>query len=337
MSKSKGEALFIYQQDNGILLARAAQFTNPVRVTELTSIPTHNFDGNPYSTIVGLDNAKKGFVEAHVVVSNQGFQHLAHQPDSISKSKSTEYIPSIVKDWIGNDDDDFFFQVVNWETGEIVPMEDPQQKLMLISGMKTKQLRLLQERVLEEDFYPRKIECSVILMLGLILKLRTAGMIKTPMLLLEIYNESGLLIIIPAEGKPLIRTIDSGEKAMYEQIKNELSLKDTSSARKLMYSSTIDLSDIGQKVINPVFKEIASIIGLFEVETGQSISQIIVSNLTPNQHWVAELLAHDLGMEIPELNLSELSTLLEIQFEDGVEWDMKDTRLLPLLAAMGVL
>jgi len=339
MSKSKGEALYIYQQENGVLLARAAHFNTPVRVTELLSIPTHEIHGNPLVSLSSIENGKKGkgFREAHIVISSDKFRHFFHEPESISKNKSADYIPTVVKEWLGNDKDDYFFQVLTWENGEIVAIEEPTQKLMLISGIKTKKLGELQAEILSSDFYPRKLECSVVLMLGLLRKMIATAKLKAPVIFLEIYEDSGLLAILPADGKPLLRTIDSGEKAMYQQIKNELSLKDTTSAQKLMFSSTIDLSDIGRQVINPIFKEIASIVGLFEVETGQSISQLMVSNLMPNQHWVAELLAKDLGMGLLEFNLKELAQMVDVQFEDGVEWNMRDNRILPLLAAMGVL
>ena len=337
MSKSKGDALFVYQQDTGFLLATANHFTNPVRISELTSVATHEISGNPYLAIKRDGGTKKGYTETHFVVSNREFLHYFHFPENISKTNSADYIPNAVKVWLDNDKEDFYFQVLDWENGEIVPIEEPSQNLMMISGMKTRSLRLLQDQMLAGEFYPRKIECSVVLMLGLIRKLVAASKLKLPVMLLEIYQHSGLLVIVPSEGKPLLRTLDSGESSMYEQVKEELALKDLSSAQKLMYSSTIDLSDIGHQVISPLFKEISSIVGMFEVETGMSVSQMLVTNIVPSQRWVSNLLARDLGMQIPEFNLVELCDILGIQIDENVEWNMKDNRILPLLAATGVI
>ena len=336
MSKPKGDAHFAYQQDNGLLMARANHFSKPVRITELNSVAIHETVGNPFVAIKRDAAAKKGFTDTHFVVSKSEFAHFFHRPENVSKSKSADYIPNAVKVWLDDDKEDFYFQVLDWETGEIVPIEEPSQNLMLISGMKTRELRLLQDQMVSSDHYPVKLECSVVLMLGLIKKLIAAAMVKPPVMLLEVYRDSALLVVLSNEGKPLLRTLESGESSMYEQVKNELGLKDLQSAQKLMYSSTIDLSDIGQQVISPLYREIGSIVGLFEVETGMSVSQLLMTNIMPSQRWISNLLANDLGMQIPEFDLNELCGMLDVQIEETVEWNMKDHRILPLLASMGV-
>jgi len=337
MSKSKGDAHFVYQQDNGLLIARANHFSKPVRITELNSVAIHETSGNPFLGIKRDSGAKKGFTETHFVVSNKEFAHFFHRPESASKSKNADYIPNAVKVWLDDEHADFYYQILDWETGEIVPIEEPSQNLMLISGMKTRELRSLQGQMVSSELYPVKLECSVVLMLGFIKKLMAASMLKPPVMLLEVYQDSALLVVVSNEGKPLLRKLESGESSMYEQVKNELGLKDLQSAQKLMYSSTIDLSDIGQQVIRPLYREIGSVVGLFEVETGMSVSQLLMTNIMPSQRWISDLLANDLGMQIPGFDLSELCGMLDIQIEETVEWNMKDHRILPLLASMGVL
>lgn len=337
MSKSKGGGLYTYRQDNGILLARTNQFANPLTVSELISIPTYDLSGNHFAALTPYNAHQKGYCEAHFVASHPDFQHYFHQSEGIPRKNAAEYIPGIVKEWLGVENSDFFFQVLDWETGELVPVENPTQKSMLVSGMNTKKLEKLQSQITEQNFYPKRLENSIVLMLGLIRRLIKESKLQGPVLLLEIYRDSGVLIVIPSEGVPLLRTIDSGESAMYEQIRTELSLKDVSSARKLMHSSTIDLSDIGRQVVNPVFKEIASTVGSFEVETGQSISQMIVPNFLPNQRWIVEVMANDFGMTIPEFDMNEIGGLFGVAFEEDLEWDPRDLRILPLIAAMGAL
>lgn len=337
MRNAKGDVLTIFQQENGFLLARMAQGGSSAKVTELLSIPTHEVSGNPFAALSAFRLEKKGYRDVNLVVSNPSFRHCFHELEAGSKAKTADYIPGVVKDWLGNSKEDFFFQVLDWATGELVPVETPQAKLMLIGGMKTVALEQYQRQVLDADFFPRRLESSVILMLGFLKKLLHSGGISGPVVLLELFEESGVLFVLPEGGGPLLREIDSGYASMYEQIRKELSLKDNRSARKLMYSSTIDLSDIGRQVISPVFREIASIVGLFEVETGQSISQLIVTNGMPSQQWVFELLAKDLGMNLLKFDLREMGELLGVQFEDGIDWNMDDNRILPLIASMGML
>jgi len=337
MSKSKGEALFVYQQENGILLARANHFTHPIQVTELQSISTHEINSNPVSALHFLNQSKKGFCEVHFVVSNGNFRHFIHSPENPSKIKSNEYILNIVKEWLGGDKEDFFYQVIGWDKGELVSVDSAIPKSMLISGMKTKSLSQLQAQIVDNGIFPRKLECSITVMLGLIRKLIDSGQLRAPVVMLEIYRDSGLLVILPSEGMPLIRPLESGETSMYEHIKEELSLKDVVSAQKLMYSSTIDLSDIGRQVLSSVFKEIASVVGLYEVDTGQSISQLLMTNLMPIHRWMAELLAKDLGMNVVDLDYRIVGEQVSVIFNENIEWNRKDARILPLIGSMGVL
>ncbi|MEQ9825283.1 MAG: hypothetical protein ABQ298_12940 [Puniceicoccaceae bacterium] len=337
MRNGKGDTLTIFQQENGFLLARMTHVGSSVRVTELLSIPTHEITGNPYTALSSFRSEKKGFRDVNLVVSSSAFRHCIHEPETASKTKNADYIPEVVKQWLGTDKEDFFFQVIDWATGNLVAVENPQSKLMLIGGMKTGALEQLQRQILDADFFPRRLESSVFLMLGLLKKLIQTGKVSGPVMLLELFEESGVLFVLPAEGEPMLRQIDSGYASMYEQIKKELSLKDNRSARKLLYSSTIDLSDIGQQVIRPVYREIASIVGLFEVETGQSISQMVVANGMPSQHWVFELLSKDLGMNLLSFDPRELGEMVGVEFDEAVEWIRDDNRILPLVAAMGVL
>lgn len=337
MRNGKGDMLNIFQQENGFLLARMSHVGSGARITELLSIPTHEISGNPFTALSAFRSEKKGFRDINLLVSSAAFRHCIHEPEASSKTKSADYIPEVIKHWLGSDKEDFFFQVIDWATGDLVALENPQSKLMLIGGMKTRILEQLQRQILEADFFPKRLESSVFLMVGLLKKLMQAGKISGPVMLLELFEESGILFVLPAEGGPMLRQIDSGYASMYEQIKKELSLKDNRSARKLMYSSTIDLSDIGQQVIRPVYREIASVVGLFEVETGQSISQMVVANGMPSQHWVFELLSKDLGMNLLSFDLRELGAMVGVEFEDGIEWNRDDNRILPLVAAMGVI
>jgi hypothetical protein len=335
MSRNKGESLTIYAHDSGFLLGRAGGSGGALQ--EFTSIPTHQMQGNPALTLSRFNTGKKAMMECSLVISSQEFRYLVHKPDPSQKQKAAEQLPAVVKQWVGDDKDDFFFQVLDIETGELVAVESPPSRPMLIAGMRMKSLSQLQQQFLDGLVYPLRLECSMILMMGLVRKLLKANKLKGPVLLVELFEQSGKLVILTADGTPFIRTIDSGERAMCEQVRKELSLKDERSARKLMYSATIDLSDIARQVVSPVMKEIASIVGLYEVETGQTISELIVSNLWPSHGWVVEMLAKDLGMELVRLDLASVCKELGLELDPGLEWETGDNRILPLLAAMGTL
>jgi hypothetical protein len=83
---------------------------------------------------------------------------------------------------------------------------------------------------------------------------------------------------------------------MVPVVQKELGLKDEESARKLFRSNTFDFTGMGPLLIKRLLKELQSSIGFYEVQTGQSVGQVICIQLSPKLAWLEGSLASSLGI-----------------------------------------
>jgi hypothetical protein len=83
---------------------------------------------------------------------------------------------------------------------------------------------------------------------------------------------------------------------MLPVVQKELGLKDEDSAKKLFYSNTFDFTGMGPLLIKRLLKELQSSIGFYEVQTGQSVGQVLTMQLSPKQAWIDVAIAQSLGI-----------------------------------------
>ena len=337
VSKPKGEALFLNWHQTGVLLAKTEGFESPVKINEIISVVTLDHTRNPLTVFSDLRANQKGYSDAYVGICNPAFVHTLHEVEPLVKAKAPDYFPGIVKEQLAKNSENVFYHVLNAGDGKPYSPDNVNENKFIISGIPANELSEFQQAIVEQNFYPRRIECTTLSTIGLLKKMTQKEGLETPLILLEIYLDESLLVVLPPQGKPLFRRIQSGELAMCERVRDEFSLKDIPSSRKLLHSNTIDLSDIGRMLINPIFKEIAAIIGLFEVETGQSVGKLYVSNQPPNHRWISELMARDLGVDLYDINHREALETLQLQVNENQRWDESDTRFLSLFSMMGAL
>src|SRR5213083_683655 len=79
-------------------------------------------------------------------------------------------------------------------------------------------------------------------------------------------------------------------------VQKELGLKDEESARKLFYSNTFDFTGMGPLLIKKLLKELQSSIGFYEVQTGQSVGQVLITQLPPKLSWLEGAVTSNLGI-----------------------------------------
>eukprot|EP01035_Chromulina_nebulosa_P038843 gene38842-52466_t len=118
---------------------------------------------------------------------------------------------------------------------------------------------------------------------------------KVPTLVLEIGADSTHSFIVSPTGVDASRPIPQGLDAMVPIVQKELGLKDEESARKLFYSNTFDFTGMGPLLIKRLLKELQSSIGFYEVQTGQSVGQVLCTQLSPKLAWLDAAIAGSLG------------------------------------------
>jgi hypothetical protein len=335
MPKPAGESLFIHWYPTGIVTATVARTGNQSVVRQLNSYSTIDCRTQPFSVLSSLMEGVKGYVEAHFSVSHPSFFHLPHAVENLLRAKAPDYFPEWLKSQMANRNDDVFYYILNINTGGIYDPENNQDKEFLISGITTADLLAIQEQVVASNLYPLRMECATLGTYALLRRLMDASSSDKPMIYIEMFPHDSLMIILPPQGLPVVRKIQCGELAVCEKIREELSLKDTSASQKLLHSTTIDLSDIGHKIVSPIFREIAAIIGLYEVETGLSAGHLFLANTAPNQSWIAEILAKDLGVDVFRPDREQVLKTTGMQLASTIDWNRADMRVISLFAIMG--
>jgi Tfp pilus assembly PilM family ATPase len=157
---------------------------------------------------------------------------------------------------------------------------------------------------------------------------------KVPTLVLEIGADATHSFIVSSTGVDASRPIPQGLDAMVPIVQKELGLKDEESARKLFYSNTFDFTGMGPLLIKRLLKELQSSIGFYEVQTGQSVGQVLCTQLSPKLVWLDAAIASALG--ITSLRLDPAPWLLsrQITLPEALAKNAQDVRWFGLLSLM---
>jgi hypothetical protein len=121
---------------------------------------------------------------------------------------------------------------------------------------------------------------------------------------------------------------------MISVVQKELNLKDEESARKLFYSNTFDFTNMGGVLTRKVLKELQSLIGFYEVQTGQSIGQVLCTQMPPKLAWLGGSVAKELGVESLKLDYVEWLKSRGITFASSAEPSGLDGRWLAVFGLM---
>ena len=121
---------------------------------------------------------------------------------------------------------------------------------------------------------------------------------------------------------------------MLPVVQKELGLKDEESAKKLFYSNTFDFTGMGPLLIKKLLKELQSSIGFYEVQTGQSVGQVLTTQLSPKLQWLDGAIATALGITSLKLDAGPWLQSRHITLADPFVKYTQDIRWFGLLAMM---
>jgi Tfp pilus assembly PilM family ATPase len=139
---------------------------------------------------------------------------------------------------------------------------------------------------------------------------------------------------VTANGVEASRLIAQGLDAMVPIVQKELGLKDEESARKLFYSNTFDFTGMGPLLIKRLLKELQSSIGFYEVQTGQSVGQLLSTQLSPKLQWLEGAIANALGIASVQLDPLPWLQARQITLPDALAKNAHEPRWFGLLALM---
>jgi Tfp pilus assembly PilM family ATPase len=208
------------------------------------------------------------------------------------------------------------------------------QKEVVFVGGNNSELLAAQERLLALGVYPEGLELGTLATLGSLINYHAFAQLKSPTLVLEIDPDNTQSFIITADGLDATRAIPQGLEAMIPVVQKELNLKDEESARKLFFSNTFDFTNMGVMLVKKLIKELQSLIGFYEVQTGQSIGQVVCTQIPPKLAWLSNIIAKELGVGVLKLDLADWLKSHQITFTSPPASSSLDPRWLGLLSLM---
>jgi hypothetical protein len=300
-AKSKG--YFVQQDEYVTLLARTSASRAPMVVEELLECPLADSVGlGEALRRVQPKRSPSGYVNAVCGVSpaNRLLRHTALDPKRL---KEPGYLTEVLASQFRVEPEKYLAYVLNAPDGADFDVAKPTHKDAFFCGIPTDEIVATQDRLLAQGVYPDRLELTSVATLGAVADYLTFRQSKVPTLVLEIGNDITQSFIVSAGGLEASRPVAHGLRSMVPVVQKELGLKDEESAKKLFFSGTFDFTGMGPVLVKKLLKELQSSIGFYEVQTGQSVGQLLCLSLPPKLAWLGGAIATALGIAPIQLEL----------------------------------
>lgn len=292
--KTKG--FFVEQNDHAVMVARTSGSTAPFAIEDLRECPPNDpaalealiTQVQPKRPPSGYLHATVGLYPAKRIVRRHSLE--------LKRIKEPGYFAEVCSQQFRIEQDKYSIALLNSTDGGDYDVGKAIQKDVLFCGLPTEEANAAQTTLLERRIYPERLELGSVALLGGIVDYLNFTKSKTPTLVLEIGTDATHSFIVTAGGVEASRPIPQGLDAMVPIVQKELGLKDEESARKLFYSNTFDFTGMGPLLIKKLLKELQSSIGFYEVQTGQSVGQVLTTQLSPKLTWIEAAIAGSLGI-----------------------------------------
>jgi hypothetical protein len=330
--KTKG--FFVELNDHAVMVARTSAPVAPFTVEEMRECALG--DVAALSDCLNQIQPKKspsGYVHAAVGVYPPKRIVRRHTLE-LKRVKEPGYFPEVCSQQFRIEQDKYSIALLNANDGSDFDAVKAVQKDVIFCGLPSDDALAIQSSLLEQKIYPERLELGTVATLGGIVDCLAHAKSKTPTLVLEIGADATHSFIVTASGVEASRPIPQGLDAMVPIVQKELGLKDEESARKLFYSNTFDFTGMGPLLIKRLLKELQSSIGFYEVQTGQSVGQVLSTQLSPKLAWLDAAIAGALGLTSLKLDPVPWLQSRQVSLPEAYVNTVQDIRWFGLLALM---
>ncbi|MEY4940518.1 MAG: hypothetical protein RIQ93_2253 [Verrucomicrobiota bacterium] len=300
--KTKG--FFVERTADTIMLARTSAPVPPFTIEDLRECPAN--DAAALEAAINQVQQKRnpsGYLHATVGVYPSKRLVRRHSLE-LKRIKEPGYIAEVCAQQFRVEQDKYTIALLNAADGSDYDMAKAVQKDVIFSALMSEDIITIQDSLLESGIYPERLELGSVSLLGALVDFLSHTKSKTPTLVLEFGAESTHSFIVTSGGVEASRPIPQGLDSMVPLVQKELGLKDEESARKLFYSNTFDFTGMGPLLIRKLLKELQSSIGFYEVQTGQSVGQVLSTQLPPELAWLDAAIASGMGVTSVKLELA---------------------------------
>lgn len=331
-AKTKG--FFVQQNEHSLLLARTSESSAPLAIEDLVECPAGDAAGIREALKRLLPKkSQNGYLTASCGVA-PARQLVRRATIEIKRLKEAAYLGEILTTQFRIEPDKYTIHVLNAADGtDFDPSASPQKEVMFC-GLPADDIVTIQDSLLESGVYPERLELATVATLGGVVDYLKFTKSKTPALILEIDGATTHSFIVTASGVEAARPIAQGLESMVPVVQKELGLKDEESARKLFYSNTFDFTGMGPVLVKKLLKELQSSIGFYEVQTGQSVGQLICTSIPRKLAWIESVIATSLGISTVNLDLAPWLSSRQISIAEGIPPGGLDARWFGLLSLM---
>ena len=330
--RTKG--FFVELNDHAVMVARTSAPTAPFTIEEMRECPVN--DAAALEAILTQLQPKKGpSGYIHSTVGIYPARRLVRRHTlELKRVREPGYIAEVCSQQFRIEQDKYTITLLNSTDGSEFDSSKIGQKDVVFCGLPTDDADSTQTSLLQSRIYPERLELGSVATLGGVVSCLAHAKSKTPVLVLEVGADTTHSFIVTANGIEASRPIPQGLDAMVPIVQKELGLKDEESARKLFYSNTFDFTGMGPLLIKKLLKELQSSIGFYEVQTGQSVGQVLTTQLSPKLQWLDGAIAGALG--ITSLKLDPVSWLQaqQITVPEALVKTAQDIRWFGVLALM---
>ncbi|QYM79563.1 DUF1727 domain-containing protein [Horticoccus luteus] len=332
---TKPKGYFVARNADQVLLARTSNPTeSPVTIEALRSCAAD--DAAAMAAALGELQPKKapsGYLHAVCGVHPER-QVIRRATLELKRVKEPGYLEEACATQLRIEPKDYVLAVLNANDGSDYDVAKATGKEVTVCGLRHDDIATTQEALLAAGIYPERLELGAVAAIGALTDVLTFAHSKSPTLLLEFGAEMTNSFIVSANGLEAARPIGSGLQSMVPIVQKELGLKDEEAAAKLFYSGAFDFSGLGPALIKKLLKELQASIGFYEVQTGQSVGQLVCTQLPPVLAWLQDAVANALGVTVLTVEFEPWLQSRRIVLPETLRATVTDTRWLGLFGLM---
>jgi hypothetical protein len=330
--KTKG--FFVELNDHAVMLARTSAPTAPFTVEDMRECPP----GDPAALAEAISQIQPKKSPSGYLHATVGFyppkRLLRRHALELKRVKEPGYFAEVFSQQFRIEQDKYIIAILNSGDGSDYDLAKSVQKDVLFCGLPNDDANAEQTKLLAAGIYPERLELGSVALLGGVADCLAFNKSKIPTLVLEIGADATHSFIVSSSGVEASRPIPQGLDAMVPIVQKELGLKDEESAKKLFYSNTFDFTGMGPLLIKRLLKELQSSIGFYEVQTGQSVGQVLSTQLSPKLMWLDAAIAASLGVTSLKLDPAPWLLSRQITLADTLAKNAQDIRWFGLLSLM---
>lgn len=330
----KGKGYFVELNDHGVLLARCSAASGAFEIEEVRECPRGDTAALE-AAVAGIQPKRSPSGYLHATVGVYPPRRLVRRHSlELKRLKETGYFADVCSQQFRIEQDKYALALVNANDGSEFDVGKAAQKEVIFCGLPSEDVLSIQAALLAAGIYPERLELGSVAMLGSVVDSLAQAKSKTPTLVLEIGADTTHSYIVSSGGVEASRPIAQGLDAMVPIVQKELGLKDEDSARKLFYSNTFDFTGMGPMLIKRLLKELQSSIGFYEVQTGQSVGQVLTTQLPSKLAWLEVAIASALGISPVKFDPLPWLQSRQITVLETVARTVQDVRWFGILSLM---